>query len=142
MNDGTLASSEDENEENEGAEVDYTKINSIDTKETDEEDTTLGRKKKSYERGAFESTFQEDSEYLKFRNRKIGQMDRVGRHLLIYSNINQLNFVNINNEDTAKAWIILFHFQNKSLQSMLYDEFNSISLRNTIGKCKNHNLFS
>ena len=53
-------------------------------------------------------------------------MDKKGKHLLMYSNINQLNYVDINHLTEAKAWTILFHFRAKSLQSMLFEEFNSV----------------
>jgi hypothetical protein len=68
-------------------------------------------------------------------------MDKKGKHLLMYSNINQLNYVDINHLTEAKAWTILFHFRAKSLQSMLFEEFNSVCQRNAIGKTKNHKLF-
>lgn len=41
-----------------------------------------------------------------------------------------------------KAWIILFHFKSKSFDSLIYDEFESITMRNTIGKSKGHELFT
>lgn len=56
----------------------------------------------------------------------------------MYSNVNQLNFVDINHLAEAKAWTILFHFRNKSTQSMLFEEFNSVSQRNAISKTKGH----
>lgn len=56
----------------------------------------------------------------------------------MYSNVNQLNFVDINLLPEAKAWTILFHFRSKSLQSMLFEEFNSVSQRNAISKTKSH----
>lgn len=59
----------------------------------------------------------------------------------MYSNVNQLNYVDINKVREAKAWSILFHYRAKSLQSMLFEEFNSISQRNAIGKTKSHELF-
>lgn len=42
-------------------------------------------------------------------------MNKKDKHLLMYSNINQLNFVDINQKSIAKAWTILFHFRAKSL---------------------------
>ena len=48
-------------------------------------------------------------------------------HLLLYSNVNQLDFMDINESDVAKAWTILFHFRGKSIESMLFEEFNSIA---------------
>lgn len=61
---------------------------------------------------------------------------------MLFSNINQMNFVDINKSETVKAWSILFHFRNKSFDSILYDEFESIAMRNAIGKSKGHELFS
>jgi hypothetical protein len=54
-------------------------------------------------------------------------LDKKDKHLLMYSNINQLNYVDINKLKEAKAWSILFHYRSKSLQSMLFEEFNSVS---------------
>lgn len=74
-------------------------------------------------------------------------LDKKSKHLLLFSNINQLNFVDINrsadqSSDIAKAWAVLFHFRSKSFDSILYDQFESIAMRNTIGKSKGHELFS
>jgi hypothetical protein len=69
-------------------------------------------------------------------------MDKKSKHLLLFSNINQLNFVDVNESDTVKAWAVLFHFKSKSLDSVLYDEFESITMRNTIGKSKGHELYN
>lgn len=69
-------------------------------------------------------------------------MDKKSKHLLLFSNINQLNFIDINSSDVAKAWVILFHFRSKSFDSILYDEFETIAMRNAIGKSKGHELFN
>ena len=69
-------------------------------------------------------------------------MDKKSKHLLIFSNINQLNFVDINKSDAVKAWTILYHFKSKTFASIIYDEFESITMRNTIGKSKGHELFT
>ena len=53
-----------------------------------------------------------------------------------------MNFVDINQSDRVKAWVILFHFTSKSFDSIIYDEFESITMRNTIGKSKGHELFT
>jgi hypothetical protein len=98
--------------------------------------------RKSYERQSAEGQFQEDQEYLKYRNKKYEHLDKRGKHLLMYSNVNQLNFVDINKFDVAKAWSILFHFRSKSTQSMLFEEFNSVNQRNAVSKTKSHPLFS
>jgi hypothetical protein len=50
--------------------------------------------------------------------------------------------VDINKSDIVKAWSILFHFRGKSFESLLFDEFDSITMRNAIGKQKGHELFS
>jgi hypothetical protein len=62
--------------------------------------------------------------------------------LLLFSNINQLNFVDVNQSDLVKAWAVLYHFNSKTFNSIIYDEFESITMRNAIGKSKGHELFS
>jgi hypothetical protein len=52
--------------------------------------------RKVYERAGTESSYQEDTEYLSFRNKKLMHLDKKDKHLLMYSNINQLNYVDIN----------------------------------------------
>lgn len=69
-------------------------------------------------------------------------MDKKSKHLLLFSNINQLNFIDINKTDIVKAWTVLFHFRSKTFDSILYDEFESITMRNTTGKSKGHELFT
>jgi hypothetical protein len=49
--------------------------------------------------------------------------------------------VDINKSDFAKAWVVLFHFKSKTFDSIIFDEFESIAMRNTIGKSKGHELF-
>ena len=41
-----------------------------------------------------------------------------------------------------KAWAVLYHFHSKTKDSIIYDEFESITMRNAIGKGKGHELFS
>ena len=82
--------------------------------------------KKSYDRKASGETIHHDFEYDKFRKKKYKQLDKKEKHLLLYSNVNQKNFVDINSQDVAKAWTILFHFKGKSIESMIFEEFNSI----------------
>lgn len=69
-------------------------------------------------------------------------MDKKSKHLLLFSNINQLNFVDINKSNAVKAWTILYHFKSKNQDSVLYDEFESVTMRNSIGKSKGHELFA
>ena len=53
-------------------------------------------------------------------------MDKKNKHLFLYSNVNSKKFVDINREDIAKAWNILFHFKGKSIESLIFEDFNSI----------------
>lgn len=53
-----------------------------------------------------------------------------------------MNFIDINKQDVVKAWTILFHFRSKGQDSVLYDEFESVTLRNSASKGKGHELFS
>jgi len=86
--------------------------------------------------------YSEELEFHQYRKKKLQDMDKKSKHLLLFSNINQLNFVDINKSDTVKAWTVLFHFKSKSFDSIIYDEFESITMRNTTGKGKSHELFS
>ena len=52
--------------------------------------------RKVYERAGTESSYEEDAEYLNLRNKKLANLDKRDKHLLMYSNINQLNYVDIN----------------------------------------------
>lgn len=61
---------------------------------------------------------------------------------MLYSNVNTLDFIDINSSSVAKAWTVLFHFRGKSTESMLFEEFNAIAQRNTISKTKNHEVFN
>jgi len=69
------------------------------------------------------------------------QLDKKARHLILFTNYDQLNFVNVNKIDIVKAWVVLYHFKSKSLDSQLYEEFSSISFRNSSNKSKGHDLF-
>ena len=46
---------------------------------------------------------------------------------MIYSNINRVDFIDINENLTAKAWAILYHFRAKTTESMLFEEFNAVA---------------
>ena len=98
--------------------------------------------KKIYERKAREGLYSEEYEFHQYRKKKLSALDKKSKHLLLFSNINQLNFVDINQSDIVRAWNVLFHFNGKSLDSELYEEFESIAMRNTTGKMKGHDLFS
>jgi hypothetical protein len=52
-------------------------------------------------------------------------MQKRDKHMLLYSNINMLDYFDINEQAEAKAWTVLFHFRSKSKESILYEEFNS-----------------
>jgi len=60
---------------------------------------------------------------------------------LLFTNYEQLNFVNINQNNVAKAWVVLFHFRSKSMDSQLYEDFSSLVVRNATNKSKGHELF-
>ncbi len=100
------------------------------------------KEKKIYERKASESLYSEELEFHQFRKKKMQDLDKKSKHLLLFSNINQLNFVDVNQNETVKAWAVLFHFRSKTFDSIIYDEFESITMRNAIGKSKGHELFS
>ena len=72
----------------------------------------------------------------------MSQLDKKQRHLILFTNYDQLNFVNINNNNIVKAWVVLYHFRSKSQDSLLFEEFNSILVRNSQNKSKGHQLFS
>jgi len=69
-------------------------------------------------------------------------MDKKQKHLILFTNYEQLNFVNIHHDRAVKAYTILFHFKNKSQDSQLFEEFNSVVLRNTKNKTKSHEKFA
>lgn len=48
--------------------------------------------KKSYERNASDSRYTEEAEYLQYRSKKMESLNKRDKHMLIYSNINSLNF--------------------------------------------------
>ena len=107
-------------------------------------DASIGEnRKRIYDRGASErgSPFDEQH-YFKVRSQKLARMAKKDNHLLLYSNVNTLDFVDINSNSIAKAWTTLFHFRGKSIESMLFEEFNSIAQRNTLSKAKNHEVFN
>ena len=102
----------------------------------------IHKERKIYERKGSESLYSEELEFHQFRKKKLSDLDKKSKHLLLFSNINQLNFVDLNQSDIAKAWVVLFHFRAKTFDSIIYDQFESICMRNTIGKSKGHELFS
>jgi len=65
-------------------------------------------------------------------------MDKKQKHLLLFTNYDQLNFVNTNKSDLVKAWTILFHFKSKAMDSAVFEDFNSISIRNSNNKSTGH----
>lgn len=99
-------------------------------------------KKRSYERGAKDGAKNQDVQMLKKRQNLIRTISKQENHRLLYSNINTIDFRDINKLEIAKAWSILFHFKSKSLESMLYEEFNQIAHRNTMSKTKHHDGFT
>lgn len=54
------------------------------------------KERKIYERKASESLYSEELEFHQFRKKKLQDLDKKSKHLLLFSNINQLNFVDVN----------------------------------------------
>jgi len=97
--------------------------------------------RKVYERKG-DRDFNMEEDYDNFKKRKISQLDKKGKHLLVYSGINRMAYEQLNDIDACKAWVILYHFRAKSIQSMLYEEFSAIAKRNCIGKSKSNALLT
>ena len=72
----------------------------------------------------------------------MSQLDKKQRHLILFTNFDQLNFVNVNNKDLVKAWVVLYHFRSKPQDSLLFESFSSILVRNSQNKSKGHDLFT
>jgi len=102
----------------------------------------LAGERSIFTRKAGESQYSEELEFHQYRKRKLQDLDKKSRHLLLFSNINQLNLTDLNKNDVVKAWTVLFHFVNKSTHSSVHDEFESLVLRNANGKAKGHELFN
>lgn len=115
------------------------------TEETPSTNATTDKKNMplaSYDFKSKEGRFSEEFAYQNSRKKRLGQLDKKQRHLLLFTNYDQLNFVNINNNNLAKAWVILYHFRSKSMDTQLFEEFSSIVTRNSSNKSKGHELFS
>jgi len=76
--------------------------------------TKIPFEKKIYERKASESLYSEELEFHQFRKKKLQDLDKKSKHLLLFSNINQLNFVDVNQSENVKAWAVLYHFHSKT----------------------------
>lgn len=137
-----MESSEDEVEDShdESVNLEARKI-----KERDQ-DTVAASKKaaqevKAYDRKATDSKYQEELDFNKFRMQKVADLGKREKHLSIFSSSNILSFKDMGRSDIAKAWAVLFHFKNKSQDSLVYDLFFSDARRNALGKLKNHKQF-
>ena len=100
------------------------------------------KEKKIYERKSSDSMYSEELEFHQYRKKKLKDLDKKSKHLMLFCNSNSMNFVDMNQSDLVKAWVVLFHFRSKTFNSMIYEEFESIAMRNTSGKSKGHELFS
>jgi hypothetical protein len=76
--------------------------------------TEIPFEKKIYERKASESLYSEELEFHHIRKNKLLDLDKKSKHLLLFSNINQLNFVDVNHSENVKAWAVLYHFYSKT----------------------------
>jgi hypothetical protein len=45
---------------------------------------------------------------------------------MIYST-HQDSLIDFNDNQTAKAWAVLYHFRGKTTESMLFEEFNAVA---------------
>ena len=88
------------------------------------------------------SRFSEEFAYQNSRKKQLSQMDKKQRHLLLFTNFEQLNFTNINKSELVKAWALLYHFKSASSDSNLHAEFYSIVQRNSVNKATGHELFA
>ena len=131
-------------QEIEGAEAGVDQLGGDDSSESDEEiKGDAGQAKKIYDRGALDQSSSFDEQhYFKLRTQKLANFRKKDNHLLLYSNVNTLDFIDINQSNIAKAWTVLFHSRGKSIESMLFEEFNSIAQRNTLSKTRNHEVFN
>jgi len=104
--------------------------------------TQAARERKVYDRKATESVFQEEMAFHQYRTWKLQELGKREKHLLIFSNSNSMNFKDLNRMNEVKAWSVLFHFKNKTTDSVIYDLFFSEAKRNSLAKSKNHKLFN
>jgi hypothetical protein len=88
------------------------------------------------------SRFNEELQYLNSRKMKLSQMNKKQKHLFLFTNFDQLNFLNINKSNEVKAWVVLYHFRSKSIDSYIFEEFSSIVMRNCKNKVEGHELFN
>jgi hypothetical protein len=89
-----------------------------------------------------ESVLSEDLTYLQLKEEMMSKMNKMAKHMVVYSNINHSNFVDLNELPAVKAWAILFHFRSKSIESQLYEQFAAIAQRNSIAKSRSHEHFN
>ena len=110
-----------------------------DDESSDEENEDKNYDMKSRE--ARYSHFSEEFAYQNSRKKEISAMDHKQRHLLLFTNFDQLNFININKSNIVKAWALLYHFRNVEVSTNLGQEFHSIAQRNCVNKKNGHQLF-
>ena len=116
-------------DDEEAAERDPDALTETEAGTSTDEDGKLTDKVKSYDVRARESRasrFSEEFAYQNSRKKQLSQMDKRQRHLLLFTNFDQLNFTNINKSELVKAWALLYHFRSHSTDSNLHQEFNSI----------------
>lgn len=90
---------------------------------------------------AHESKFNEEIVYQNSRKKSLAQLSKKGKHSLLFTNFETLDFVNVNNDSIVKAWTVLFHFRSQNTDTQVYEEFNSIVTRNSFNKSRGHDLF-
>lgn len=131
-----------ENEIEGDDESDYELEEAGDSKvEEDDYDAKDEKEFKVYDRKAGDSGRNEDIALSQKKNAAIERMTRRGRHLMVFSGLKTSDFLDINNNEIAKAWAVLYHFRAKTTESMLYEEFNALVQRNSASKSKINDSF-
>lgn len=95
--------------------------------EQESEQEADDRAVKIYDRKAGDSGRNEDLAFTQQRLQALERMSRRGRHLMIYSNVTTSDFLDMNQNNIAKAWAVLYHFRGKTTETMLYEEFNALA---------------
>jgi hypothetical protein len=62
----------------------------------------------------------------KLRDQSWKKLSKKSRYNMIYSS-HQESLIDLNDNQTAKAWAVLYHFRGKTTESMLYEEFNAVA---------------
>jgi hypothetical protein len=81
---------------------------------------------KIYDRKASDSGRNDDVMFTKLRETAWKKLSKKSRYIMIYSSQTD-RLIDINEDQTAKAWAVLYHFRGKTTESMLFEEFNAVA---------------